>query len=82
MEKLMEGGIIAAPFRLRYSPAPAWVRAGVGARGPTRERASRWWRRPGVGANLPYIKASRRWWLSKRDEMRLERVMGGKCSCY
>ena len=30
----MDGGSDAAPFRLRYSPAPAWARAGVGARAP------------------------------------------------
>ena len=46
MEKLMEGGSDAAPFRLRYYPAPAWARmaisapglSGVGARAPSGDK--------------------------------------------
>ena len=57
--RLMEGGIIAAPFRLRYSPAPAWARAGVGHAlhaGTSFARVET----AGVGWHLPSIKASRR----------------------
>ena len=33
--RLMEGSSDAAPFRLRYSPAAAWARAGYGAQAPS-----------------------------------------------
>ena len=59
MEKLMEGGIIAAPFRLRYSPAPAWVRAGYGAQAPSGDELRAGGDGSGVGWHLPSIKVSR-----------------------
>ena len=60
MEKLMEGGIIAAPCRLRYYPAPAWARMVMG-HGPHARTSFALVETAGVGWHLPSIKASRRW---------------------